>query len=50
MGWTTEVRFPVGARYFFSVVHSVLTYFDAHPASDPVDTGDSFPGGKAAGA
>jgi hypothetical protein len=33
----------------FSLVHSVQTVSGAHPASYPMDSGDSFPGGKAAG-
>jgi hypothetical protein len=32
----------------FSLLHVVLTGSGAHPASYPISTGDSFPGGKAA--
>jgi hypothetical protein len=39
-GWTTGVRFSL---------HSVQTGFVAHPASYPMVTGGSVPGGKAAG-
>jgi hypothetical protein len=45
-GW---VRFPAGARDF-SLLYSVQTGHEAHPASYPMGTGGSFPGGKAAGA
>jgi hypothetical protein len=38
---------PSSAR--FSLLHSVQTDSGAHPASYPTGTGDSFPGGKAAG-
>jgi hypothetical protein len=34
----------------FSVIHSVQTGTKTRPACYPVDPGDSFPGGKAAGA
>jgi hypothetical protein len=34
----------------FSLLPVVQTDSGAHPASYPVGTGDSFPGGKAAGA
>jgi hypothetical protein len=34
----------------FSPLHAVQTGSGAHPASYPMDTGDSYPGGKAAGA
>jgi hypothetical protein len=34
----------------FSLIHSIQTGSGTHPASYPVGTGDSFPGGKAAGA
>jgi hypothetical protein len=42
-----RVRFP--AVQDFSLLHSVETYFGAQPASYPMGTGGSFPGGKAAG-
>jgi hypothetical protein len=44
-GW---VRFPAGATDF-SLLHSVLTGHEAHPASYPMGTGDSFSGSKATG-
>jgi hypothetical protein len=40
------VRFPAG----FSLHHHVQNGSEAHPASYPMGTADSFPGGKAAGA
>jgi hypothetical protein len=40
------VRVPVGQEFS---VHSVQTGSGAHLASYPMGTGDSFPGGKAAG-
>jgi hypothetical protein len=48
MRWGTRVRFSVGARDF-SHFPSVQTGSGAHPASYRMDTGGSFPGGKAAG-
>jgi len=33
---------------FFSLLHLVQTGFGAHPASHPMGTTGSFPGGKAA--
>jgi hypothetical protein len=48
-GWTTGVRFPAEAKNS-SLRHRVQTGFQAHPASYPMGTGVSFPGGKAAGA
>jgi hypothetical protein len=42
------VRVSVGARFFSS--SRCPERFGAHPASYPMGTGDSFPGGKAAGA
>jgi hypothetical protein len=48
-GWTAGVRFPVGERDF-SLLRSVQTGSGAHPASYPMATEGSFPGGKAAGA
>jgi hypothetical protein len=44
----SRVRFPVGAGNF-TLHHRVQNGSGAHPASYPMDTGDSFPGGKAAG-
>jgi hypothetical protein len=46
-GWTTGVRFPVGAENF-SIHHRVQTGSGAHPASYPMGTRGSSPGGKAA--
>jgi hypothetical protein len=43
------VRFPAGAGNF-SLHHRVQTGSGAHPASYPMGTRGSFPGGKAAGA
>jgi hypothetical protein len=43
------VRFPAGAGNF-SLRHHVQTGSGAHPAFYSVGTGDSLPGGKAAGA
>jgi hypothetical protein len=42
------VRFPAGERDF-SLLHSVQTGSGAHISSCPMDTVDSFPGGKEAG-
>jgi len=47
-GWS-EVRVPVGAGNF-SPHYRVRNGSGAHPASYPMGTRDSFPGGKAAGA
>jgi hypothetical protein len=47
-GWTTGVRFPAGQD--FSLLHSVQTGSGAHLAPYPMDTGDPFLRGKAAGA
>jgi hypothetical protein len=41
------VRFPAGEGNF-SLRHRVQTGSGAHPASYPMGTGGSFPGGKAA--
>jgi hypothetical protein len=41
------VRFPSGAGNFS--LHRVQNGSGAHPASYPMGTGGSFPGGKAAG-
>jgi hypothetical protein len=46
-GW--KFRFPAGAGNF-SIHHRVQNGSGAHPASYPMGTGGSFPGGKAAGA
>jgi hypothetical protein len=48
-GWMTGVRVPVEAENF-SLHHRVQTSSRIHPASYPMSTGGSFPGGKAAGA
>jgi hypothetical protein len=45
----SRVRFPAGAGNF-SLHHCVQNGSGAHPASYPMGTRDSFPGGKAAGA
>jgi hypothetical protein len=45
---SSRVRFTAGARNF-SVHHRVQNGSGAHPASYPMGTGGSFPGGKAAG-
>jgi hypothetical protein len=45
----SRVQFPVGAGNF-SLHHRVQTGSGAHPASYPMDTRGSFPGGKEAGA
>jgi hypothetical protein len=47
-GWTARVRFP--AMQDFSLLHSVQTDSGAHPASYPMHTGGSGPGGKATAA
>jgi hypothetical protein len=44
----SRVRFPAGAGDF-SLHHHVQNCSDAHPASYPMGTRGSFPGGKAAG-
>jgi hypothetical protein len=43
--WAIEVRSPTGAD--FSSSPCVQTGSGAHPASYPMGTGGSFPGGKA---
>jgi hypothetical protein len=48
-GLDYRVRIPSGAGNF-SLGHRVQTGSGAHPASYPMGTGGSFPGGKAAGA
>jgi hypothetical protein len=45
----SRVRFPAGAGNF-SLHYVVQNGCGAHPASYPVGTRGSFPGGKAAGA
>jgi hypothetical protein len=45
----SRVRFPVGAGNF-SLHHRLQNGSGAHPASYPMGTRGSFPGGKAAGA
>jgi hypothetical protein len=45
----SRVRFPAGAGNF-SLHHRVHTGSGAHPASYPMGSRGSFPGGKAAGA
>jgi hypothetical protein len=45
----SRVRFPAGAGNF-SFHHRVQNGSEAHPASYPVGTRGSFPGGKVAGA
>jgi hypothetical protein len=45
----SRVRFPAGAGNF-SLHHRVQNSSGAHPASYPMGTRDSFPGGKAVGA
>jgi hypothetical protein len=47
MGWMIGVRFPAGAGNFS--IHRVETGSGPHPASYPMRTRGSFPGGKAAG-
>jgi hypothetical protein len=47
MGWMAWVRFS--AVQDFSLPHSIQADSGAHPASYPMGTGDSFPGGIAAG-
>jgi hypothetical protein len=45
----SRIRFPSGTGKF-SLHHRVQKCSSAHPASYPMDTRSSFPGGKAAGA
>jgi hypothetical protein len=47
-GWTARVQFP--ALQDFSLLYVVKTESRAHPASYPMGTGGSIPGGKSAGA
>jgi hypothetical protein len=44
--WAIEVRFPIEAEDF-SCSLCVQTGSGAHPASYPMGSGGSFPGGKA---
>jgi hypothetical protein len=46
--WGSRVLFPAGAGYF-SLHHRVQNGSGAHPASYPMGTGGSFPGGKEGG-
>jgi hypothetical protein len=46
-GWTVGVQFPAEAE-IFSLLYSVQTNSWAHLDIHTVDTGGSFPGGKAA--
>jgi hypothetical protein len=46
---SSRARFPAGAGNF-SLHHRVQNGYAARPASCPMGTGCSFPGGKAAGA
>jgi hypothetical protein len=51
MGWTTEEsEFESRWGQIFSLLHIVQTESEAHPASYPRGTGESFTEGKAAGA
>jgi hypothetical protein len=47
--WSSRLRFSAGAGNF-SLHHHVQNDSGAHPASYPMGTRGSFPGGKAAGA
>jgi hypothetical protein len=47
--WCSRVQFLAGARNL-SLHHCVQNGSGAHPASYPMGTRGSFPGGKAAGA
>jgi hypothetical protein len=47
--WGSRVRFPARVESF-SLHHCVLNGSGAHPASYPMGTRGSIPGGKAAGA
>jgi hypothetical protein len=49
MGWTTEEsEFETRQGQKFSLLRVIQTGSEAHPASYPMDTGDSFLGDKAA--
>jgi hypothetical protein len=51
MGWMREgSEFESHYSQEFSFLHVVQTGSGAHPASYPMGTGGSFPGGEAAGA
>jgi hypothetical protein len=39
MGSMPMIRFHAGATYFFSLLHSVQTYYEPHSASYPMCTG-----------
>jgi len=45
--WTTGVQYSTGAIMRFSLSHRVCTGSVSHPASYPMCTEDSLPGGKA---
>jgi hypothetical protein len=45
-GWTDGFRFPADARYF-SLLYSIQTYTEVHPAFYQMDS-EAFPRGKAA--
>jgi hypothetical protein len=47
MVWTANIQFLAEARDF-SLLYRVETISWAHPASSPMGTACSFPGGKAA--
>jgi hypothetical protein len=47
--WGSRVRYPAGTGSF-SLHHRVQSGSGTHPASYPMDTRGSYPGGKAAGA
>jgi hypothetical protein len=48
-GWTDGIRFPAGERYF-SLLRNIQTAYGAgQPASYPIGSGGTFPGGKGAG-
>jgi hypothetical protein len=49
VGWLIGVGLPAGAGNFL-LHHRVQTGSGAQSASYPMDTGGSFPGGKATGA
>jgi hypothetical protein len=46
--WGSRIQFLVGAGYS-SLHHHIQNSSGAHPASYPMSTRGSFPGGKAAG-
>jgi hypothetical protein len=51
MGWTVEgSEFESWWGQEFLLLHAIQNGSGAHPASYPMDTGGSFPGGKLAGA